>query len=259
MMLEIQDSLVFRSLALIRSNPYANRNPWLSSVIYYNTSPIKLDNTGTLWYTFENWENASGTVGIGKDAAGPQATSRTNYHIKKFISMKVNWSMTTVTREPHSKFYYRWAHMILAFAEAANEVEGANGTTFGLSAKNAIKYLRTRKTYDNLSTFTVDPYLDEVAGNADNFRVFIKNERCLETCFEGLHFFDLRRWNTAVTALNNPVHKAKITRNESGVFTYESAVVDNRKFNSIYLPIPYAEMLKMSKLIQNEGWDAWGN
>jgi hypothetical protein len=240
-------------------NPYLNRDNRFYSVIYHNLAPVKLDNTGTLWYTFENWENASGTVGIGKDAAGPQATSRTNYHIKKFISMKVNWSMTTVTREPHSKFYYRWAHMILAFAEAANEVEGANGTTFGLSAKNAIKYLRTRKTYDNLSTFTVDPYLDEVAGNPDNFRAFIKNERRLETCFEGLRFFDLRRWNTAVTALNNPVHKAKITRNESGIFTYESAVVDNRKFNSLYLPIPYAEMLKMSKLIQNEGWEAWGN
>ena len=103
---------------------YANRDPRLSSVIYYNASPVKLDNAGTLWYTFENWENATSTVGIGKDDAGAQATSSTNYHIKKYISMKDSWGMTTITREPHSKFFYRWAHMVLDFAEAANEVEG---------------------------------------------------------------------------------------------------------------------------------------
>jgi len=25
------------------------------------------------------------------------------------------------------------------------------------------------------------------------------------------------------------------------------------------LPLPYNEVLKMSKLVQNEGWEAWGN
>ena len=240
-------------------NPYKDRDPRFYSMIYYNNAPVKLNNTGVLWYTFENWENASGTVGVGKDAAGPQATSRTNYHIKKFISMKLNWSMSTITIEPHSKFYYRWAHMVLTFAEAANEVEGANGTTFGLSAKNAIKYLRSRKTYDNANGFTVDPYLDEVAGTPENFRAFVKNERRIETSFEGLRFYDMRRWSTSVAALNNPVHKAKITRSESGVFTYAAEVVDNRNFKSLYLPIPYNEMLKMNKLVQNEGWEAWGN
>jgi len=240
-------------------NPYKDRDPRFYSMIYYNNAPVKLNNTGVLWYTFENWENASGTVGVGKDAAGPQATSRTNYHIKKFISMKLNWSMSTITIEPHSKFFYRWAHMVLTFAEAANEVEGANGTTFGLSAKNAIKYLRSRKTYDNANGFTVDPYLDEVAGTPENFRTFVKNERRIETSFEGLRFYDMRRWSTSVAALNNPVHKAKITRSESGVFTYAAEVVDNRNFKSLYLPIPYNEMLKMNKLVQNEGWEAWGN
>lgn len=240
------------------TNPYLNRDPRFYSVIFYNTAPVKLNNTGTLWYTFENWENATSTLGVGKDAAGAQATSRTNYHIKKFISMKVNWGMTTITKEPHSKFFYRWAHMVLIFAEAANEVEGANGSTFGLSAKNAMKYLRTRKTYDNATTFSVDPYLEEVGLSTESFRAFVKNERRLETCYEGLRFYDLRRWSTSLADLNHPVHKAKITRSETGTFTYGSEVVDNRKFSSLYLPIPYNEMLKMNKLIQNEGWVSWG-
>lgn len=241
------------------ANPYKDRDPRLYSMIFHNLAPVKQNNTGTLWYTFENWENAVGNTPVGKDAAGPKATSRTNYHIKKFISMKVNWSQSTVTTDPHSKFYYRWAHMVLAFAEAANEVEGPNGNTFGLSAKNAMKYLRTRKTYDNANLFTTDPYLDEVAASQSTFAEFVKNERRIETCFEGMRFYDLRRWNTSVEAINKPVHKATITRNENGTFTYGKAVVDNRVYKSLYLPIPYNEMLKMSNLVQNEGWEAWGN
>jgi len=250
-------------------NPYANRDPRFYSVIYYNTAPIKLDNTGTLWYTFENWENANGAISVGKDAAGPQGISRTNYHIKKFTSKKLNYSMTTITKEPHSKFFYRWAHMVLAFAEAANEAVGpttdvalqTTGTAYSLSAKKAMEYLRTRKTYDNLATLTAatDPYMTEMAANQDLFRTFLKNERRIETCFEGLRFYDLRRWSTTTAALNNPVHKATITRSATGVFTYGSAVVDNRNFKSLYLPLPYNEVLKMSKLVQNEGWEAWGN
>ncbi len=241
------------------ANPYKDRDPRFYSMIFYNSAQVKQNNTGTLWYTFENWENNAGSLGVGKDAAGPKATSRTNYHIKKFISMKVNWSMSTVTTEPHSKFYYRWAHMVLAFAEAANQVEGPNGNRFGLSAKEAMRYLRTRKTYDNANLFSTDPYLDEVAGNKDKFAEFVKNERRIETCFEGMRFYDLRRWNTSVNALNKPVHKATIERTEDGRFVYGSEVVDNRVFSSMYLPVPYNEMLRMDKLVQNEGWEAWEN
>lgn len=242
------------------ANPYANRDPRFYSMVFYNNAPVKQNNTGTLWYTFENWENAVGSIPVGKDAAGPKAVSRTNYHVKKFISMKVNWSMSTVTTEPHSKFYYRWAHLVLAFAEAANEVEGPNGSTFGLSAKAAMKYLRARKTYDNANLYTsADPYLDEVAADQTLFAEFVKNERRIETSFEGMRFYDIRRWNTSVAAINKPVHKATVTRNEDGTFTYGNAVVDNRVFQSLYLPIPYTEVLKMSNLVQNEGWEAWGN
>lgn len=240
-------------------NPYKDRDPRFYSMIFYNGAPVKQNNTGTLWYTFENWENAVGNVGVGKDAAGPRAVSRTNYHIKKFVSMKVNWSMSTITRDPHSKIFYEWSHMVLAFAEAANEVEGPNGTQFGLSAKAAMKYLRTRKTYDNANLFTTDPYFDEVATDQAKFAEFIKNERRIETSFEGLRFYDMRRWSTSLADVNKPVRKAKITRDENGVFTYDSEVVDNRVFSSLYLPIPYTEVLIMSNLVQNEGWEAWEN
>jgi hypothetical protein len=229
-------------------------------MIFYNTAQAKKNNTGAVMYTFENWSNG------GKDAAGvSQNNSLTNYHIKKFVYMGLNWSDASVSRQPHSKFFIRWAHMVLAFAEAANHVVGPNDATkYGLSAKAAIKYLRTRKTYDNTNGLSAtDPYLDEVATAGEAaFDALVKNERRIELCFEGSRFFDLRRWTTDAdwqSVINQPVHGAGITLNPDGTtFTYDlNMEVEPRLFQSPYLPIPYNEVLRMSKLVQNEGWETW--
>ena len=41
----------------------------------------------------------------------------------------------------------------------------------------------------------VDPYLDAQTTEA-TFDALVKNERRIETCFEGMRFYDLRRWTT---------------------------------------------------------------
>ena len=236
------------------ADPYKDRDPRFYSTIWYNGAVAKKNNTGAVMYTFENWEG-------GKDAAGENSeNSRTNYHIKKFVYMGLNWSDASIQRQPHSRFNIRWAHMVLAFAEAANHAVGPlDNTTFGLSAKEAMQYLRTRKTYDGANGFSSDPYLTEVAAAGEEaFDAFVKDERRIETCFEGNWFFDIRRWSTSLSVLNQPVHGAGIVKNEDGSFTFDlSKVVDNRVFESAYLPIPYDEMLRMDKLVQNERWDAW--
>jgi len=235
------------------NDPFKDRDPRFYSAIFYNGSQAKRNNTGAVMYTFENWEG-------GKDAAGPIFNSRTNYHIKKYIFMGLNWSDPTINRQPHSKFFIRWAHMCLTFAEAANQVAGPdNSAKYGLSAKDAIKYLRTRKTYDGATGFTSDPYLDEIAlAGKTAFNLFVKNERRIETCFEGMRFYDLRRWTTTTTELNKTVHGVKIMKNEDGSFVYNfNEEVESRIYRSAYLPVPYSEMLRVANLVQNEGWDAW--
>jgi len=235
------------------ANPYKDRDPRFYSMIWYNGAQAKKNNTGAVMYTFENFEG-------GKDQAGASSkNSRTNYHIKKMVFMGLNWSDASINRQPHAKFFIRWAHMVLAFAEAANQVAGpVDAARFGISAKDAIKYLRSRKTYDGQNGFSNDPYLDEVAaaGKAA-FDEFVKNERRIETCFEGMRFYDIQRWSTSLSDLNKPVHGAKITKNEDGSFSYETFEVEKRGLTSAYLPIPYDEMLRMNSLVQNEGWDAW--
>lgn len=179
--------------------------------------------------------------------------------------MGLNWSDASITRAAHSKFFIRWAHMVLTFAEAANHVtKNPNTALYGLTPKAAIVYLRTRKTYDNTTGLSAtDPYLTEVANAGEAaFDDFVKNERRIETCFEGMRFYDLRRWTTDAnwtSVINKPVHGAKITRNsDNTTFTYDlNFEVEPRLFQSPYLPIPYNEMLRNSALIQNEGWANW--
>lgn len=174
--------------------------------------------------------------------------------------MGLNWSDGSVNRQPHSKFFFRWAHMLLTFAEAANHVVGPiDAGMYGLSARDAMQYLRSRKTYDGVAGYTTDPYLDEVAAAGEAvFDEFVKNERRIETCFEGIRFYDMQRWSTSLAEMNNAVHGAKIIQNPDGTFTYDlNEEVEKRQFNSAYLPIPYDEILRMSKLVQNEGWDSW--
>lgn len=236
------------------NDPYKDRDPRFYSMIWYNNAEAKKNNTGAVMYTFENWEG-------GKDAAGASSqNSRTNYHIKKMVFMGLNWSDGSVNRQPHSKFFFRWAHMLLTFAEAANHVVGPiDAGMYGLSARNAMQYLRSRKTYDGVAGYTTDPYLDEVAAAGEAvFDEFVKNERRIETCFEGIRFYDMQRWSTSLAEMNNAVHGAKIIQNPDGTFTYDlNEEVEKRQFNSAYLPIPYDEILRMSKLVQNEGWDSW--
>jgi hypothetical protein len=244
------------------ANPYLNRDPRFYSTIFYNTAQAKKNNTGVLMYIFENWANG------GKDAAGVKSSnSLTNYHIKKFVYMGLNWSDATISRLPHSKFYIRWTHMCLTFAEAANHVVGPNDAArYGISAKTAIQYLRARKTTDGTAGISAavpgdaDDYLTEVASTgAAEFDALVKNERRIETCFEGIRFYDLRRWTTDLTNLNKSVHGAIVTINEGdGSFTYDlNYEVEDRTFSSAYLPLPYSEILRMSNLVQNEGWDGW--
>jgi starch-binding outer membrane protein, SusD/RagB family len=239
-------------------NPYYGRDPRFYSMIFYNDSEARRNNTGAVMYKFENW------IG-GRDEAGRIAqNSKTNYHVKKFVSMNVNWQDGTLSTQPNSKFFYRWAHMILAFAEAANHVVGPDDDAkYGMSARTAIQYLRSRRTYDGLNGISPvppnppDEYLAGVTSTA-GFDELVKNERRIETCFEGMRFFDLRRWTTDLVTLNLPVKGARITRNGDGTFTYDlDHICEERRYISPYLPIPYSEILKMSNLVQNEGWSGW--
>jgi starch-binding outer membrane protein, SusD/RagB family len=258
-------------LSLYNANdPYTGRDPRFYSAIWYNMALAKRLTGGATMYTFQNWNE--GVAGAGKDAANTRSdNSRTNYHIKKYIFMDLNWADASVKSAPHSKFIYRWSHFLLDYAEAVTQKTGDpnNALYGGLTPKAAIKYLRARKTYDGVTpTFsTTDAYLDEAAANKDAFLALVNAERRIETCFEGMRFYDLRRWSTGdkpgegnwEAMINQPVHGAYIVQTSATpTFTYNlNWQVEERNLPSPYNPIPYNEIMRMSNLVQNVGWDSW--
>ncbi|HEX2977386.1 MAG TPA: RagB/SusD family nutrient uptake outer membrane protein, partial [Bacteroidales bacterium] len=243
------------------AKPFDNREPRFYSIFNYNTRTYTPAGKSTPIYTFETWEPDAQGLNGGKDRAGAGNNVRTNIYIKK-LCYGVDWKTSNFSKRPRSRFNIRYAHMALAFAEAANQLVGPNGTIYGYSPKAVIAQIRTQKTYDNQNGIpAADPYLNSVAAaGKDAFYELIKNERRIELCFEGERFHDMSRW-TNDTEFNNlynkPVHGIKTTKN-GNVYTYDlNWEVENRNYNSAYMPIPYAEILRMSKMVQNQGWDQW--
>ena len=235
------------------THPYEGRDPRFYATIFYNGAQVRrLNNASEVMYTFEC---ANG----GKDAPGSNEVSATGYYIKKFIYR--NWNTNDTTKELGYRciHFMNWTKMCLIFAEAANKYVGPTDEgTYGYSARQAIAWLRNRPTNDDepgLGTFG-DPYLDECAAEATTFEGLVKNEWRVETCFEGDRYYNLRRWATDVSEINKPIHMAKIS-NQSGLISYEYPVVETLKYPSLWAPIPYTEIRKCPKLLQNEGWETW--
>lgn len=233
-------------------DPYVNRDPRLYSNIFYNGRTITTGASGRT-YTFECWTGGKDEAEVSSD------NTRTGYYIKKFVYSGLNWSESSVSRMPHSKFFIRWTHMALCFAEAANHIAGPTGNVEGLSAKEVISWVRSRETYDGSPGITDDQYLEQVSLMGEKaFDEFLRNERRIETAFEGTWFYDLRRWGTTLEGLNGTLYRPTITRRANGTYVYDySTPVEDREFTSAYLPIPYKEMVNVSGLVQNEGWESW--
>jgi hypothetical protein len=244
------------------AKPFDNRDPRFYAVINYNSRTyIPAYGSATSIYTFETWEPDAQGLNGGKDRAGNGNNVRTNIYVKKFL-YGINWKQSSFQRRPRCRFNIRYAHMASAYAEAANQIVGPNGTLYGYSPKAVIGTLRAMKTYEDKTGIPVaDPYLVSVANaGKDQFYDLIKNERRLELCFEGERFHDMSRWTDDAqfnTLYKKPVHGLKTVKNGAD-FVYDLTwEVETRAYNSAYMPLPYDEILRMSKLVQNEGWDKW--
>jgi hypothetical protein len=95
----------------------------------------------------------------------------------------------------------RLADIYLTYAEAVYESTGSyNAIPAGLSmsAEDAVNKIRTRAGQPNVATTlpfynTTFPNSEELAADAP-FRLLYRNERAVELAYEGVYWFDLRRW-----------------------------------------------------------------
>jgi len=212
--------------------PYTNRDLRLDYTIFYNG--VNWLNRGV--QTYEG--------GLDKPG-GTTVQTRTGYYMRKFMGNFATNS--TYTNQSHNFIIFRYAEIILNYAEALNEV----GRT-----EDAVKQIILLRTRAGITAGANTRYGIPVGISQENMRTLIMNERRVELAFEEHRFWDIRRWKIAPTVLSGALNGTKITKNANNTFTYENIPVVTSVFtNKLYhMPVPYAETTKNSQLLQNEGW-----
>jgi hypothetical protein len=216
------------------ANPYANRDPRLTATVVVN---------GSTWTGRVIDQSAGATDDMAKANA-----SRTGYYLKKFLSDNLNLQQGGTAQ--HNWILFRYAEILLNYAEAMNEAYGADAqpTGYPMTARAALKLIRDRAS-------TALPAVSAASGAG--FRTAVKNERRVELAFEGHRYWDLLRWKDAETVLNQPVRGVRITKNVNNTFTYSVADVAARAFSTpmYFLPFSRAEIVNArGTLVQNPGY-----
>jgi hypothetical protein len=203
-------------------NPYVNRDPRFYATILYNGAPYR-DNVVQVF------------LPGGKDSnqgPNPQNASKTGYYLRKFANDA--YSITNSSEAGAQPWiYFRYAEILLNYAEAQNEVAGPDASVY-----QAINTIRQRASVN----------MPPLAGlSQDDMRIAIRNERRIELAFEEHRFYDVRRWKIAEQTENVPAYGVAVGINAaspSGYSYAQKVALTGRAFQPqhYWLPIPLAEI-----------------
>lgn len=178
----------------------------------------------------------------GKNGAPIEGATLTGYYLKKMMNENVRCSAdpNKVVKAKHHYVVFRYAEILLNYAEAMNEWQGPDYTDDDcpISAREALNMVRNAA---NMS--------DVEAAHQDEFRTKVRKERRVELAFEDHRFWDIRRWQTG-----NVVEEIYGVEKKSG--KYQKVLVQDRVWeDKMYLyPIPQNETFVNDNLTQNPGW-----
>lgn len=210
------------------ADPYENRDGRFYATIFYN---------GAMWLnrSVQTFEGGSDKPG------GTKQQTRTGYYARKFMG---NFeTASNYSNVNHDYILFRYAEILLNYAEARNETLSAPDT----EVYEAVEAIRERAG--------LVPY--ELPGglNKEAMRELIQNERRKELAFEEHRFYDVRRWKLAETVFNKQLHGALIYETGTGTIRQEVPVFQMNFERKMYLaPIPFYEVLKNPEMVQNPGW-----
>lgn len=211
------------------NDPYKNRDPRFYKTFFY---------TGSMWLNrpVETFEGGADKPG------GTRQQTRTGYYLRKFLGD--NETLTAFNDHSHDHILFRYAEVLLNYAEARNEyLDQPDKNVY-----DAVEAIRQRAK--------LNPYQLSTTLTKDSMRIIIHNERRKELAFEEHRFWDVRRWKEAETAFNTSLHGMLIYKLGSGVLTYQKEAVFNMTFakRMYFAPIPYSEVTKNNKMVQNPQW-----
>lgn len=189
-------------------------------------------------------QNVETYVG-GKNQALEGATT-TGYYLRKYMNPSVSLDPSKPNKIEHHYILFRYAEILLNYAEAMNEWKGPNVTTEDcrMSAIDAVNLVRKAAK------------MNSIFDNSQiSFRERVRNERRIELAFEGHRFYDIRRWMIAEDENVNNIYGVKIIKSGDS-YTYERVLLKSYKWNDkkYFFPIPQHEIYKNKNLVQNMGW-----
>lgn len=226
-------------------NPYENREDRFYKTILYDGAP---------WRDFIINTRVGGNNAIDLGYASDK--THTGYYCRKRLdsSMSPGSYFTGVCYQNY--MFFRYAEVLLSFAEAENEVNGPTNEVL-----EAVNRIRTRGKL---------PSIEDTYGtvNQEQMRAIIRRERRVELCFEDKRWWDILRWKIALTlpdgspgVLNQPEMGMVIT-GATGNLTYTRTPVRDRLFlpKMYQMPVPQSVLDQNSAITQqNGGVDGWVN
>jgi starch-binding outer membrane protein, SusD/RagB family len=212
------------------NNPYVGRDPRLDASILHDGSVWQ----GRVTETFDGGQDSPGS------SIQPWNASLTSYYYKKGVVESIPPSGSTL-KPTNPWIFFRYAEVLLNYAEAEFELGHED------VARQYINMVRARPGVN----------MPPVTDAGDALRADIQNERRVEFAFEGLRFFDVRRWKIADVTENIPILKMHIIKQADGSKTYQIQTLEKRSFlpQHYLVPIPRSEVDKSKgSLTQNPGY-----
>ncbi|MEX2593796.1 MAG: RagB/SusD family nutrient uptake outer membrane protein [Anditalea sp.] len=157
----------------------------------------------------------------GGNTHRPSNDRPTGYGLKKFLTPELT-PYGYSTRSQQDWVLLRYADILLMYAEIENELEGPTASVY-----EAVDAVRNRSEMPGLPQGL----------SQEEMRQRIRHERRVELAFEGLRYYDLKRWKIAGEVLNNV---------DDGIIPY------NFEDRFYHWPIPQSEIDKSDGiLVQN--------
>lgn len=219
------------------ANPYSNRDKRFAASINYD---------GATWrngiiYTRSGIPNNKNEF----DASGSGARGRSGYYLRKLLDPATipGGTNTGTFTGGANAIIWRYAEVLLNYAEAKNEVSGPDQSIY-----DAINKIRTRGGLPNLP----------VGLDQTGMRARIRRERRIELAFEGKRLYDIWRWKTAPTVFAQPLKGMKITPSGSTLIYQKVNIAGGTiLFNptkNYLMPIPSTVIASNPKITQNPNY-----
>lgn len=198
---------------------------------------------GSTWLnqTVETFEGGRNKIMDGSTITG--------YYLRKWMNPSVSLDPVTPNKIEHHYILFRYAEILLNYAEAMNEWLGPDAVDkekgCPVSARTALNQVRAAAA---MKPVVVTEQMD--------FREKVRNERRVELALEGHRFYDIRRWKIAGNDEVRNLYGVKIKKSGENSYAYEKVLIQKMYWqNKMYFfPYPQSELYMNPNLMQNPEW-----